>query len=111
MSAKEEKAETKVFVDGKLVSLKDLERRYAEIIIAAVPGNVRIVEALLKADKPLTRHDAAKKANMSVAYATQILKTLAKKGYVLEFQMGRSKHKYYLLTEKGLRFSETLVKQ
>lgn len=110
MSTKEEKAETKVLVDGKLVPLKDLERRYDEVIIAAVPGNVRIAEALLKADKPLTRHDVAKKANMSTGYATDILKRLAKKDYVLEFRMGRARHKYYLLTEKGLRFSETLIK-
>jgi len=106
----EEKAETKVLVNGKLVPLKDLERRYAEVIIAAVPGNVRIVEALLKADKPLTRHDVAKRANMSAAHATNILKSLTKKDYILEFRMGRSRHKYYLLTEKGLKFSETVIK-
>ena len=110
MTTKEEKAETKVVVEGKLIPLKALEKRYAETIMAAVPGNVRIVEALLKADKPLTRHDVAKKANMSSAYATDILKRLAKKDYVLEFRMGRSRYKYYLLTEKGLRFSETLIK-
>ena len=110
MSAKEEKAETKVVVDGKLISLKDLEKRYAEVVMAAVKGNVRIVETLLKADKPLTRHDVAKIANMSTAYASDILKRLAKKGYVLEFRMGRSRHKYYLLTEKGLKFSETVIK-
>lgn len=110
MSKIEGKEETKVVVDGELVPLKDLEKRYAEIFMAAVPGNVRVVEALLKADKPLTRTDVAKKANMSTAYATDILKGLAKKGYVLEFRMSRGRHKYYLLTEKGLRFSKTLVK-
>jgi len=78
--------------------------------MAAVAGNVRIVETLSKADKPLTRHDVAKRANMSVAHATNILKILAKKGYVLQFRMGRSRHKYYLLTEKGLEFSETIIK-
>ena len=110
MSTNKEKAETKVVVDGKLVPLKDLEKRYAEVIMAAVAGNVRVAEVLLKTDKPLTRHDVAKKANMSTGYATDILKGLAKKDYVLEFRMGRSRHKYYLLTEKGLRFSETLIK-
>jgi len=107
----EEKAETKVVMDGKLVPLKDLEKRYAETIMAAVPGNVRVVEALLKADKPLTRIDVAKNASMSTAYATDILKKLAKKGYVLQFRMGGGRYKYYLLTEKGLRFSETLTKR
>ena len=85
MSAKGEKIGTKVLVDGKLVPIADLEKRYSEVIMAAVPGNVRIVHVLLKADKPLTRHDVAKKANMSVAYVIDVLKKLAKKGYVLEF--------------------------
>lgn len=110
MSTEAEKSETKVLVDGKLVALKDLEKRYSEVILAAVPGNARVVEILLKADKPLTRHDVGKKANMSTGYATQILKQLTKKNYVLEFRMGKGRGKYYLLTEKGLKFSKSLPK-
>jgi len=53
--------------------------------------------------------DVAKEANMSKAYATTILGNLAKEGYVLKFQLGKGRYKYYLLTEKGLALSETFT--
>jgi len=110
MDEKEEEKETKVFVGEKLVPLKDLEKQYAEITIAGVHGNVKVVQTLLKATKPLTRHDVAKQSLMSTGHSITILKQLAKRGYVIEFRMGSGRHKYYLLTEKGLRFSKKIGK-
>jgi len=99
-----EKQEIRVLVGGKLVTLEDLKKEYVEIAIAGTPGDMRLLEALAAADKPLTRHDIAKKAQLSSVYAIDILKRLMKNNLVLEFRMGRGRYLYYLLTEKGIHF-------
>ena len=109
MSKIEEK-ETMVYVKGKLTPLRQLEREYAEISIAGTRGNIKIIEVLTKAEKPLSKVDIANKANMSLGYTRDILKPLVKKKYVLEFRIGRARILYYLLTEKGLKLSEKIIK-
>ena len=104
-----EEGETKVYVEGKLIPLKELERKYAEISLAGTPGNVKVIETLTKAEKPLTREDIAKKASMSAGYIRDILKSLLKKKYVLEFRIGSTRTLYYLLTEKGLKLSKKIT--
>ena len=106
----EEKKETKVYVDGKLVPLKQLEKEYPEISLAGTPGNVRVMETLTKAEKPLNRKEIATRTKLSAIYTRDILKSLIKQEYVLEFQMG-GRTLYYLLTEKGLKLSQEIVTQ
>jgi DNA-binding MarR family transcriptional regulator len=104
----EEKKETKVYVKGKLVPVKELEKVYPEISLANKPSNVRVIEVLTKAEKPLNRKDIADRTGLSGGYTRDVLKKLAKKGYVLEFQLGgRTLH--FLLTEKGLKLSEEII--
>lgn len=106
--AEEEKKETKVYVKGKLVPLKELKEEYPEMILAGKPSNVRVIETLTKAEKPLNRQDIAEKTGLSAGYARDILKTLVEKDYVLEFQIG-GRTLYYLLTEKGLKLSKEIT--
>ena len=111
MSEREQEQETKVLVSGKLVPVRELEKQYPELTIAGKRGNIKVLEVLLKADKPLTREDVGKEAKMSVGYAIDILKKMVKSGYILEFQIGKGRHRYYLLTEKGVKFARSVVKQ
>lgn len=106
----EEKKETLVYVKGKLVPLKELEKEYPSIVISSSSANVRVIETLTKAEKPLNRKEIANKANLSEIYTRDILKTLVGKDYVLEFQLGGRTH-YFLLTEKGLRLSKEIISQ
>jgi len=110
MSEEEEEKETKVYVGGNLIPLKQLEQKYAEISIAGTPGNIKVIEILTNAEKPLTREDIAKKANMSTGYSRDILKSLIKKEYVVEFRIGKARTLYFLLTEKGLELSKEITK-
>ena len=103
------KEEEKVYVEGKLIPVKELERKYPEISLAGTPGNIKVIETLTKAEKPLAKADIAKKTNISEGYTRDILKTLIKKKYVLEFRIGRARTLYYLLTEKGLRLSKKIT--
>lgn len=111
MSEREQEQETRVLVAGKLVPVKELEKQYPELTISGKRGNIKVLEVLLKTEKPLTRVDVGKEAKMSTGYATDIVKKMAKSGYVLEFQIGKGKLKYYLLTEKGAKFARNVVKQ
>jgi len=104
----EKEEETKVLVGGRLITLKTLKQKYADITIADTPGNFKVIETLEKTDKPLTRHDMAKITNMTPSYVASILKKLIEKQYITKFRIGRSKILYYLLTEKGYNLSKTL---
>lgn len=108
MSEEEEKKATIVYVKGKLVPLKELEKEYPEISLASSPANVRVIETLTKAEKPLNRKEVAKKSALSEAYTRDILKSLGKKKYILEFKLG-GRTSYFLLTEKGLKLSKEIV--
>ncbi|MDH5266205.1 MAG: hypothetical protein OEW62_00850 [Candidatus Bathyarchaeota archaeon] len=108
--SKEEEKETKVYVEGKLIPLRELEKEYAEISIAGTLGNVKVIGVLAKAEKPLDYTAIARRTNMSQGYSRSILKSLAKKKYVLEFRIGRARTLYYLLTEKGLKLSKDITK-
>ena len=90
-----------VWINGKLVTLEELQEQFKAISIAGVPSNLRIMEVLSKAKKPLTRQDVAKEVKMTTSYTTTLLKRLVKEELVLEFDMEKSNFKYYLLTEKG----------
>lgn len=106
--SRDEKRETKVYVQGKLIPLKELEKEYPEMSLAGIPSNVKVIETLTKAEKPLNRKAIAERTGLSVGYTRDVLKTLTKKGYILEFQLtGRTR--YYLLTEKGLGVSEEIT--
>ena len=106
----EEKKEVKVYVKGKLVPVKELEKEYPEISLASSSGNVRIMQILIGAEKPLSKEDIANKAGLSAGFTRTLLKKLTKNGYTLEFQLG-GRVLYYLLTEKGLRLSKEIVSQ
>ena len=106
-STRKDEEETMVYVEGKLISVKELEKKYEKISIGKTPGNVKIVETLSEAEKPLSKTEISKRASLSQAYVRHILKTLLKKGYVLEFRIGRGRTLYYLLTEKGVELSES----
>lgn len=106
--SEEEKKEIKVYVKGKLVSVKELEKEYPAISVISKPSNVRVIEALIKAEKPLNRNEMAKRTGLSTGYVRDVLKRLVKKGYVLEFQLGgRTLH--FLLTEKGVKLSKEIT--
>ena len=109
MSA-EEKKETLVYVKGKLVPLKELEKEYPAIILSSSSANVRVMETLTKAEKPLSRKEIATKAGLSEVYTRDVLKKFAEKEYVLEFQLG-GRTRYFLLTEKGLKLSKEMASQ
>src|SRR3990170_3159753 len=100
--SKEEQKEIKVFVKGKLIPLKDLEKEYPQISLSGTRGNVRVMDILTNAEKPLNKREIAKSAGLTEGYTRDILKKLIKKEYVLEFQLG-GRVLYYLLTEKGLK--------
>lgn len=106
--SKEEEKETKVYVKGKLIPLKDLEKEYPEIRLSSSPANVRVVEVLTKTEKPLSRSEIAKSTNLSGGYTRDVLKRLVKHGYVLEFRLG-GRTSYFLLTEKGLKLFKQIT--
>ena len=95
---------TKVWVNGKLITMQELQEPYKTISIAGTPSNQRIIEILAEADKPLIRQDVSKKAKLTTGYTTTLLKKLVNEGLVVEFDMEGSNFKYYLLTEKGYNF-------
>jgi len=101
--------EVKVVIGGKLVSLKDLEKQYADISISGAPGNVKVMQVLTKTEKPLTRQDIAKQVKMTVGYVASLLKRLVKQEYVLELEIRKVRNKYYLMTEKGFSFFKKLT--
>jgi predicted DNA-binding transcriptional regulator len=114
MSKDEEKTEEKeivVYVEGKLVPLKQLQKRYEDISLAGTPGNVKVMDVLVKAEKPLNKAEIAKRAGLSEAYVRDKLKVFLKGKYVLEFRMGKPRTFYYLLTEGGLKLSKEITKQ
>ena len=108
MSKEEEKKETKVYVDGKLVPFKELEKAYPQISLAGTAGNVKILNTLIATEKPLDRREIAKRTGLSEGYCRDILKKLMKKEYVLEFRIG-GRTLYYLLTERGLKLSKEIA--
>ena len=95
---------SKVWVDGKLVTLEELQEKYKAISVAGTPSNLRLMNVLLNADKPLTRRDISKEIKLTTSYTTTLLKKLVEQELVLEFDMEGSNFKYYLLTEKGHEF-------
>ena len=101
MKAMTSNEKPKVWVNGKLVSLEELQEEYKSISVATAPTNIRIMEYLADAKKPLTRQDIAKHLKMTTGYTAGMLKKLVKNGFDLLFDMERSNYKYYLLTEKG----------
>lgn len=103
------KGEVKVYVKGKLIALKDLEKEYPQISLTGTPGRIRLIESLAKAEKPLTRKDIAERIGISSAHTRSLLKKLAKMSYVLEFHIG-GRTLYYLLTEKGLELAKDVMK-
>lgn len=107
MSKTEEK-ETKVYVKGKLVPLKELEKDYPQLVLAGTAGNIRVFEILSQAEKPLNRKEIAERTGLSTGYARDILKRLVKEDCVLEFQIG-GRTLYYLLTERGLEVSKEIT--
>jgi len=107
--SKEETYKVKVFVGGKLVTLEELKQKYADMVISGIPGNIRVIETLAETDRPLNRHEIAKKVKMSPGYTRDILKHLLNKKLVVEFQMG-GRVNYYLLTEKGFNFYQKIKK-
>jgi len=106
--SEEEKKETLVYVKGKLVPLKELEKEYPEISLSSSSANVRVIETLTKTEKPLNRSEIAKKTGLSEAYTRDVLKRLSRKDYVLEFRLG-GRTRYFLLTEKGLKLSKEIA--
>jgi predicted transcriptional regulator len=105
----EEKKEVKVYVQGRLVPIEELEEQYPEMSLATSSGTVRIVQALVGAEKPLNREEIAKKADLSEGFTRTLLKRLKKGDYALEFRLGGGKIFYYLLTEKGLKLSKEIT--
>ena len=103
----EETSETKVLVNGKLITLEELKQKYTNIIVGETPSNVRVMDTLATADKPLSRRDIAQKIKLTRGYTRNVLKRLIKKGLVMEFRMG-GRTLYYLLTEKGFNFYRKL---
>jgi predicted transcriptional regulator len=106
--SKEEQRDTKVFVKGQLVPLKDLEKQYPQISLSGTRGNIKVVDILIDAQKPLNRREIAKSAGMTEGYTRDILKRLIKKGYAIEFRLG-GRALYYLLTEKGLKLAKEVT--
>ena len=107
--SEKEISETKVLVGGKLVTLEQLKQTYADIMVGGTPGNVRVMDTLSVADRPLDRDDVAKKAKLTKGYTRSVLKRLIKKDLVMEFRMG-GRLLYYLLTEKGFDFYKKMKK-
>jgi predicted transcriptional regulator len=106
--SKEEQKEIMVYVKGKLVPLKDLEKEYPQISMGATPGKVRVIEVLAEAEKPLNKAEIAKKAGLSEVYTRYTLKELVKGKFAVEFQLG-SRVLYYLLAEKGVKLFEEII--
>jgi len=94
--------EKKVYVKGKLIPFKELAKEYPQISLTGTPSRVKLIEILIKAERPLSRKEIANKIGISAAHTRYLLKLLIKPEYVLEFHMG-SRTMYYLLTEKGIR--------
>ena len=94
----------KVWVNGKMVTLEELQDKYKALSVAGTPSNLRIMNVLFNADKPLTRRDISKEIKLTTSYTTTLLKKLVEQELVLEFDMEGSNYKYYLLTEKGHNF-------
>ena len=109
MMSDKEISETKVLVSGKLVTLEELKQTYADIMVGGTPGNVRVMDTLATADRPLNRDNIAKKAKLTSGYTRSVLKRLIKKGLVMEFRMG-GRILYYLLTESGFNFYKKMKK-
>jgi len=103
----EENKETKVLVGGELITFEQLKQKYADLMVSGTSGNVRVIDILATADRPLNRGDIAKNSKLTKGYARDVLKRLIEKGLVMEFRMG-GRTLYYLLTEKGFNFYKKL---
>jgi predicted transcriptional regulator len=94
---------SKVWIDGKLITLDELQQKYKQISVAGPSSPSRIIEVLATAKNPLTRQDIADETKLTTGYTRTLLKKMVKQGLLIEFNMKRSNANYYLLTEKGIK--------
>jgi predicted transcriptional regulator len=92
--------------EEKHLSHKEFEKKYSEIGLTNSSSTKKTVETLADEIKPLSRKEIAERSGLSIPHTANLLKTLVKKGFVLEFQARGSY--YYALAEKGLRLSEDI---
>lgn len=93
--------------DGtRLVSKKDLEKKYSEIGLTDSSSGLEAVKTLAEVGKPLSRKEISEKSGLSNTRLAEVLKPFVKKSYATEFEVRGSL--YYVLTEKGLRLSEDI---
>jgi DNA-binding MarR family transcriptional regulator len=92
--------------EEKHISQKEFEKKYSEASLTNSSANAKTVETMAKERNPLNRKEIAEKTGLSNTHASHVLKSFVKNGYVLEFKVRDTF--YYVLADKGLRFSEDI---
>jgi predicted transcriptional regulator len=90
----------------RLITRKDFERKYSEIGLTDSSTGVKTIETLAKTKKPMNKKEIAHESGLSSSQVAQTIKSFLKKGFVAELQVRTSS--YYVLAEKGVKFSQDL---